>query len=132
MNFYNWFFLSEGRKPEGLFSFAHLFTVTLVLVALVGVAIFLGLKFKNNKKAINKVLLISSIIMISLYALRVWDTFFVHFAIKQIDVSTAKGFNLLIEDILISFPFFLCDLAIFIITLITFTKGKLREVFADF
>ena len=44
MNFYEWFFLEQGRTPEGLFSFAHLFACTISLALFLTLAFFLGKK----------------------------------------------------------------------------------------
>ena len=40
MDFYKWFFLEEGRSAEGLFSFAHLASVTIALGIFLFFAIF--------------------------------------------------------------------------------------------
>lgn len=53
MEFFEWFFLNKGRMPDGLFSLPHLLTVTIILVSLIGLAFFLGRKYKNNPKAID-------------------------------------------------------------------------------
>ena len=32
MKFIEWFFLNKGREPDGLFSLAHIVTVTVILI----------------------------------------------------------------------------------------------------
>lgn len=131
MNFYDWFFLNKNmdgtpRPVEGLFSLAHILTVTLVLLVLVGLAIFLGLKYKHNEKAINIILKVSAIIMIVLYVSRVTFGFIGSYLRGVTDpISYFK-------QIVNSLPLFLCDVAIFAIPVIAFTKGKVRTLLADF
>ena len=50
MSFFEWFVLEKGRTPEGMFSFAHLASVTLTLGLFLFLAIWLGKKFKDNPK----------------------------------------------------------------------------------
>ena len=56
MDFYKWFFLAEGRQAEGLFSPAHLISVTLTLAVFLTAAVLLAKKFKNDPKKQNIVL----------------------------------------------------------------------------
>ena len=52
MNFYEWFFEEKGREPAGMFSFGHIFSVTLTLAIFITLAIFLGKRFRNDEKKI--------------------------------------------------------------------------------
>ena len=132
MKFIEWFFLNEGREPEGLFSLAHIVTVTVILVLLSVVAINLGRKYKDNPKAIDVVLKVSAIIMIVLYIAEVLGGFLHLYMGKGFVLGTEEGnrayFGLLVN----SMPLFLCDIAIFSIPLIAFTKGKVRTILSDF
>ena len=56
MEFINWFFFNEGREPDGLFSLTHILTITIILLSLSFLAFFLGKKYKNDQKAIDKIL----------------------------------------------------------------------------
>ena len=66
MNFYEWFFEEKGREPAGLFSFGHLFSVTLTLAIFLTLAFFLGKRFRNDDKKKNLVLLIAGIAIFTL------------------------------------------------------------------
>ena len=118
MNFYEWFFLEKDREPVGLFSFGHLFTVTLTLAIMIGLAIFLGKKFKDDAKRQKIVLIVSAIIVVGL--------------------TIAKEIVLLIQtdnivDCLIgNAPLFFCDAVLYIIPLAVLTKGRFRDWCLDF
>ena len=64
MDFYKWFFLAEDRPIEGLFSPAHLISVTLTLAVFLTAAVLLGKKFAKNEKGQNIVLIISGIFIV--------------------------------------------------------------------
>ena len=132
MKFIEWFFLNKGREPDGLFSLAHIVTVTVILLFLSLVAINLGRKYKENPKAIDVILKVSAIIMIVLYVAEVLGGFLHLYMGKGLVLGTEEGnrayFGLLVN----SAPLFLCDIAIFSIPLIAFTKGKIRSILSDF
>ena len=118
MNFYDWFFLEKGREPAGLFSLAHLLTVTLTLAAFLALAVFLAKKFKDNPKKQNLVLLISGIAIVA--------------------VQLSKNIWLLCETdnivdcIVGNWPLYFCDIPIYIIPLAALTKGRFRQWCLDF
>ena len=123
MNFYDWFFkeeLADGTKrvAAGLFSWQHLLTVTLTLGIFITLAFFLGRKFKGDFKKQNLVLLVAGISVVTL--------------------QVAKYIFLLIEtdnivDCLIgNLPLYFCDIAIYIIPLAAFTRGRFRTWCIDF
>ena len=118
MNFYDWFFLEKGRTPEGLFSFAHLFSVTLSLAIFITLAIFLGKKFKDNPKRQWLVLLIAGITIVTLQLAK----------ITYLLILTDDVLDCLIGNA----PLYFCDIMIFIIPLSAITKGRFKEWCLDF
>ena len=132
MKFFKWFFLNEGRNPDGLFSFAHLFTVTFVLILLVGLFVFLGYKYKNNNKAINNILKISALSIVVLYILEVTDGFVGLYFTKGYTLLTSEGRRMYLGQLINSVPLFLCDIAIFGLPIIAFSNGRVRAILSDF
>ena len=118
MNFYEWFFLEKDRAPAGLFSFGHLFSVTLTLAIMIVLAIFLGKKFKNDQKKQNLVLLIAGITVVTLEVAKI--------AYQAIISSNT------LEAIIGNAPLYFCDIMIFIIPLSAITKGRFRQWCLDF
>ena len=119
MNFYNWFFLEEGRAPAGLFSFQHLFTVTVALSLYLGLAVFLAYKLKNDAKKQNLVLLIAGIaIVVVQLSKNIW--------LCTLPGSTVWG------HILGNLPLYFCDVPIFVIPLAALTKGRFKQWCLDF
>jgi hypothetical protein len=118
MDFYKWFFLEEGRTPAGLFSFSHIFAVTITLVIFLTLAVFLGKRFKSDPKKQNLVLLISGIAIVV--------------------VQLSKNIWLLCEtdnfwDCLVgNWPLYFCDVPIYIIPLAALTKGRFKQWCLDF
>ena len=118
MNFYEWFFLEKDRAPAGLFSFDHIFSVTLTLAILLVLAVFLGRKFRNDDKKKQLVLLISGISIVALQVAKIT------YLLTQTDN---------IADCLIgNAPLYFCDIMIFIIPLAAITRGRFREWCLDF
>ena len=132
MEFFEWFFLNKGRVPDGLFSLPHLLTVSIVLVSLMGLAFFLGRKYKNNPQAIDVILKTSAIIMITLYVLEVVDGFIGLRLGYGYTLETEEGRTRYFGQLVNSMPLFLCDIAIFSIPIIAFAKGKIRNILSDF
>ena len=118
MNFYNWFFLQEGRTPEGMFSFAHIFSVSVALTIFLCAAFLLGRKFKNNEKAQFWTLLGSGIAIDLVFIIKMiwllWDT------------------DNVWKSIVGNAPLYLCDMQIFVIPLAALTKGRFRNWCMDF
>ena len=132
MNFFEWFFLNKERAVDGMFSRAHLFTVTFILVHLVAIALYLGFKYKNNPKAISTVLKVSAFIMIFLYIAELTDGFVGQFVEKGLRLDSQEGWLKFLGSIVNCVPLYLCDIAIFAIPIIAFSKGKIKTVLSDF
>ena len=118
MNFYEWFFLEKGRAPAGLFSFGHIFSVTITLAILIALAIFLGRKFRNDDKKKKLVLLIAGISTVTLEVAK----------IAYLCTQTTNIGECLIGNA----PLYFCDIMIFIIPLSAITKGRFRQWCLDF
>ena len=131
MNFYEWFVLNEGRVIEPFFSKAHIFTVTFFLFHCVVILFYLGRKYKDNPKAIEKIMKVVAFIMISLYVLEITRSITANIH-KGLDLTTAKGLKTLRGMIVNNVPLYLCDVAIWAIPIIAFTKGKARTICSDF
>ena len=119
MSFYEWFVLEEGRTPEGMFSFAHLASVTITLCIFLFLAIWLGKKFKDNPKGQFYTMLACSI------------SLFVNFVIK-IGVTYYTYGGTFWGTLIGNAPMYLCDMMIFVVPLATFTKGRFRDCCYDF
>ena len=118
MAFYEWFFLEKDRQPAGLFSWAHLVSVTLTLAALLVLAYFLGRMFKENKKAQRIVLIASAAFIVAL-------------EIAKISFLLSISNN--IPDTLIgNAPLYFCDIMIFVIPVAAATKGRVQDCCIDF
>ena len=117
--FYKWFFLEEGRSAEGLFSFAHLASVTIALGIFLFFAIWLGRKFADNPKRQFYTMLVCSI--------GLWVTFIIKIGLLYY-WSDDTFINVLIGNA----PMYLCDMMIFVVPLATFTKGRFRDCCYDF
>jgi hypothetical protein len=118
MNFYEWFFEEKGREPAGLFSFGHLFSVTLTLLIFLALAIFLGKRFKGDEKKTNLVLLISAIAIVSLQIAK----------ITYLLITTDNIVDCLIGNA----PLYFCDIMIIMIPLAALTRGRFRDCCLDF
>lgn len=119
MNFYDWFFLEKGRTPEGLFSFAHLFSVTISLAVVIFFAIFLGKKFRDDKKKQNIMMIILAIAILVTQISKIAWLFY---------ESDDTFWNCIIGNA----PLYLCDMQIFIIPLAAITRGRFRNICLDF
>ena len=117
--FYKWFFLEEGRTIEGMFSFAHIASVTITLGIFLFFAIWLGRKFKDNPKGQFYTMLVCS--------LGLWITFIIKIGLLWY-WSKDPFFQVLLGNA----PMYLCDMMIFIVPLATFTKGRFRDCCYDF
>ena len=119
MDFYRWFFLEEGRTPEGLFSFAHLFSCTIGVGIAIFLAIWLGKRFKNDPKKLNITLLIAGIAIVAVQMFKIG---------MLIYWSDDTPWNVIVGNA----PLYLCDMQIFIIPLAALTRGRFREWCYDF
>ena len=118
MNFYEWFFLEKDRQPAGLFSFGHLFSVTLTLTILLVLAVFLAKKFKGDEKKQNLVILITGISVLTLVTAKI---------AYQMILSTNPW-----EALIGNFPLYFCDIMIYIIPMAALTKGRFKDCCIDF
>lgn len=105
-----------GRAPEGYMSWQHIVFVTTFIVAMVALAVILGLHFKRKgEKDKNKVLM--------------WSAFVIDgFEIVKIIVGTIHQ----LDYWRVSLPLFLCSLQLIAIPLAAFTKGRIKEALLDF
>ena len=118
MNFYDWFFKEVDRQPAGLFSLAHILTVTLTLAAFITLAFFLSKKFKNDEKKQNLVLLITGIVIVALQIAK-----YVFLLIETDNIGDCLVGNL---------PLYFCDIAIYVIPLSALTRGRFKAICIDF
>ena len=106
------------RTPEGYMSWQHLLFVSLLMLTMIGLAVFFGLRNrKRDEKSKNKVL--------------VWSAFLIDgFEIlKFIIVCSREGS---IEPMLRMLPLFLCSIQLITIPLAAFSKGRVKEAALDF
>ena len=106
------------REPEGFFSWQHIVFVTSLVLIMIGMAIWLGLKNRNkDEKTKNKVLIISAILIDSI-------------ELFKIILLCFREQNPLhwIYDL----PLFLCSIQLITIPFAAFSKGRLREAALDF
>ena len=126
MDFYKWFFLAEGRKAEGLFSPAHLISVTITLAVFLTAAVLLAKKFKNDPKKQNLILILSGVFIVLVQIAQI--TFLV---VEYRDTSLPfwQGFW---QTVIGNAPLYLCDMQIFLIPLAAITRGRFRDWCLDF
>ncbi len=121
MEFLREFFgFGEGykRTPEGYMSSAHLIFVTTLMVLMIGLAVFLGLKNKSKDEKTKNLVLI-------------WCAFLIDgFEIFKIIIVCARSESF--EPILRMLPLFLCSIQLITIPLAAFSKGRVKEVSIDF
>ena len=118
MNFYQWFFLEEGRTPEGMFSFAHIASVTVTLALFALIAIFCSKKLKTPKQR-NAFLGIMGLFIVLVQIAKYI------FLIHESDDTIWK---VLIGNA----PLYLCDMQIYIIPIAFFTRGRAKNCCCDF
>ena len=107
------------RSAEGFMSWQHLLFVGSLMAVMIGLAIFLGIKNKqNSQKLKNRVLIWSAIVIDG-------------FEIMKLITSVIKNngdFSILLIDL----PLFLCSIQLITIPLAAFCKGRIREASLDF
>lgn len=120
MNIIKEFFGVGGykREPEGYFSWQHLVFVTSLVLIMIGLAIYFGLKNKNkDDKTKNKVL--------------IWAALLINgFELFKILVFCLNDKSA--EPILYNLPLFLCSIHLITIPLAAFSKGRAKEASLDF
>lgn len=106
------------RPIEGYLSWQHLLFVSILMAIMVGMAIFLGRRYKSSDSSVkNKVLVVSAI---TIDALEIFKIVFL--CIRGED---PMGW-------LYSLPLFLCSIQLITIPLAAFTKGRLKNASLDF
>lgn len=106
------------REPEGFFSWQHIVFVTSLVLIMIGLAVYLGLKNKDkeiSKK--NKVLIWAALLIDGFELFKI-----ILCAVRANDAS----------NMLMNLPLFLCSIQLITIPLATFSKGRLKEASLDF
>lgn len=107
------------REPEGYMSWQHLTFVTSLMIIMVALAIFLGLRYRHSdSKTKNKVVIASALLIDGFELLKI-----IVYMIRSDDPATAWH-NLL--------PLFLCSIQLITIPLAAFAKGRVKEAALDF
>ena len=106
------------RTPEGYMSWQHLVFVTSLMLIMIGLAVFLGLRNRHKEEKIkNKVL--------------VWSAFLIDgFEIFKFIIVCSREHSL--EPMLRMLPLFLCSIQLITIPLAAFAKGRVKEAALDF
>ena len=105
------------RTPEGAWSWQHILFVSLMLVAMVALAVLLGIQNRDkDAKTKNKALIWAALLIDG-------------FEIMKIVVNCIDdGFGAMRRML----PLFLCSIQLITIPLAAFTKGRLKEASLDF
>lgn len=105
-------------EPQGFLSWQHILFVSIVMSAMVILAITLGLYYRKKEyKEKNKVLIWAAILINS-------------FELVKIVIGCIRAEDL--RGCLIQLPLFLCSMQLFAIPVAAFSKGKVRDVAIDF
>ena len=111
------------RAAEGAYSWQHLTFVGFLLVAALGLAIWLGCRNKRwNLPTQNRVLIWAAILIDGLELIKI--------GLSCYD-SVLDG-NPWYSGLRTVLPLFLCSIQLIVIPLAAFTKGRMREISADF
>ncbi|MBQ3203264.1 MAG: YwaF family protein [Clostridia bacterium] len=111
------------RTPEGAYSWQHLTFVGLLLALMVVLAVWLGCRNRRwNVRTQNRVMIWAAILIDGLELIKIALSCYT----KQ--VAGEPWY----EGILYNLPLFLCSIQLIVIPLAAFTKGRLREISADF
>ena len=106
------------REPEGYFSWQHLLFVTLLMIAMTGLAIFFGLRNrKKEDKMKNKILVVAAILIDAVEIFKI-----VMICIRSGDLK------ILLHEL----PLFLCSIQLITIPLAAFARGRVKEAALDF
>lgn len=111
------------RTPEGAYSWQHLTFVGSLLVTMVALAVWLGLRNKKRDFAAkNRVMIWAAILIDGLELIKIG------LACYNCYVLGDPWY----EGVLYNLPLFLCSIMLIAIPLAAFTQGRLREVCEDF
>lgn len=106
------------REAEGYMSWQHLTFVTTLIIIMIGLAVIIGIKYKNKTdKEKNKVLIISALLIDG-------------FELFKIIICCIRSNDAL--DWLNNLPLYLCSIQLITIPLAAFAKGKVKEAALDF
>lgn len=106
------------REVEGYFSWQHITFVSVLMLIMIGAAIFLGLQNRHSSvEAKNKVLIVSAFLI---------DGFEL-FKIVFLCFRSGDPF-----DWIYNLPLFLCSIQLITIPLAAFSRGKVKEAALDF
>lgn len=106
------------RTPEGFLSFGHLFFVSTLMVIMIGLAVFFGLRNKHKELSEkNKVLIWAAILIDAVEIFKL-----VIFCLRSHSIVTLKN----------NLPLFLCSIQLIAIPLAAFSKGRIKEATLDF
>jgi len=106
------------RTPEGYMSWQHLVFVTSLMLIMVGLAVFLGLRNKNKElKTKNKVLIVAALMIDG-------------FELFKIVLLCFRSQNAM--QWIYILPLFLCSIQLITIPLAAFAKGRVKEAALDF
>lgn len=104
------------RTPEGYMSWQHLTFVTSLMLIMIGLAIFLGLKNKQrDEKAKNHVLIWAALLIDGFEMLKI--------ILACVESPDAWKMNL---------PLFLCSIQLITLPLAAFSRGRIKEAALDF
>lgn len=106
------------RTPEGAWSWQHILFTALMVCTAVFLAIFLGLKNKDNNEKKNKIIIISAIAI---------DSFEI-FKIIILCIRSGAVWDTIIHTL----PLFFCSLMLIVLPLAAFCKGRIKEASLDF
>ena len=107
-----------AREPEGYFSWQHLTFVTLLMLVMIALGVFFGLRGrKMSEKEKNRVLIVAAL-SIDIIEL---------FKIVMLCVIGNDPLRWLYE-----LPLFMCSIQLITIPLAAFSKGRIREAALDF
>lgn len=110
--------LGYTREAEGYFSWQHLTFVTVLMLIMVGLAVFFGMRNKDKDDRIkNKVI--------------IWAAFLIDgFELFKIVLNCFSEGDVL--AFLTDLPLFLCSIQLITIPLAAFTSGRVKEASLDF
>lgn len=111
------------RTPEGAYSWQHLTFVGSLLVAMVVLAVWLGLRNRQRSFAVkNRVMIWAAILIDSLELIKIGLACYNSYVLGEPWY----------EGILYNLPLFLCSIMLIAIPLAAFTHGRLRAICEDF
>lgn len=111
------------REPQGAYSWQHLTFVGSLLVAMVVLAVWLGLRNKRRDFATqNRVMIWAAMLIDGLELIKIAIACY----------NRHVGGDPWYDGILYNLPLFLCSIMLIAIPLAAFTKGQVREVCEDF